>query len=158
MRLNSLAPGKVERNFRHVIFKRILVTDGWGISCEIALTRLSVDFTDDQSTLIQVMAWCRQAPSHYLIYLSQCWPRSVSLYDVIRPQWVKLWFWLSCMGWVPFSPSCNCVLYELFKRLFWLYELRGSFYPRYWDNHTVGNNFTFGIHFMNFLPGPSLIT
>ena len=27
-----------------------------------------------QSTLVQVMAWCCQAPSHYL---NQCWPRSV---------------------------------------------------------------------------------
>ena len=32
------------------------------------------------------MAWCRQAKSHYL---SQCWPRSWSPYDVIRPQWVN---------------------------------------------------------------------
>ena len=35
--VDSLAPGKFERNFRHVIFKQILVIDGWGISCEIAL-------------------------------------------------------------------------------------------------------------------------
>ena len=38
------------------------------------------------STLVQVMAWCRQATSHYL---SQCWPRYVSPYGVTRPQWVK---------------------------------------------------------------------
>ena len=30
------------------------------------------------------MAWCHQATSHYL---SQCWSRSLSLYDVIRPHW-----------------------------------------------------------------------
>ena len=58
---NSLAPGKFEWNFRHVIFKQILVIDGWGIFCEIALMWMSLDFTDDQSTLVQVMAWCRQA-------------------------------------------------------------------------------------------------
>ena len=73
--VNSLAPGKFKRNFRHVIFKQILVTDGWGITCETALMWMSLDFTDDQSTLVQVMAWCRQATSHYL---SQCWPRSLS--------------------------------------------------------------------------------
>ena len=33
------------------------------------------------------MAWCRQAPSHYL---SQCWPRSVSPYGVTEPQWVNV--------------------------------------------------------------------
>ena len=33
--VNSLAPGKFEWNCRHVIFKQILVIDGWGICCEI---------------------------------------------------------------------------------------------------------------------------
>ena len=84
--LNSLAPGRFEWNFRHIIFKLMLVIDGWGISCEIALIWMSLDFTDDQSTLGQVMAWCCQATSHYL---SQCWPRSLSPYGVTRPQWVK---------------------------------------------------------------------
>ena len=85
--LNSLNPGEFELNFRYVIFKRISVIDGLNISCEIALIWTSLDFTDDQSTLVQVMAWCRQAPSHYL---SQCWPRSLLPYGVTRPHWVKL--------------------------------------------------------------------
>ena len=87
--INSLALGKFEWNFKYVIFKRILVIDGWGIFCEIALIWMSLDFTDDRWRLIQVMAWCRQAPSHYL---SQCWPRSPSPYDVTDPQWVKTYF------------------------------------------------------------------
>ena len=45
------------------------------------------DLTDYESTLVQVMAWCRQATSHYL---SQGWPRSVSPYDVTRAQWVNI--------------------------------------------------------------------
>ena len=60
---------------------------GWGISYEIALRWMPLDLTDDKSTLVQVMAWCRQATSHYL---SQCWPRSMSPYGVTGPQWVKL--------------------------------------------------------------------
>ena len=40
--MNSLAPGKFEWKFRYVIFKRILVIDGWGISSEIALIWLSL--------------------------------------------------------------------------------------------------------------------
>ena len=48
---------------------------------------MSLDLTDDKSTLVQVMAWCHQATSHYL---SQCWPRSVSPYGITRQQWVKL--------------------------------------------------------------------
>ena len=85
---NSLAPRKFEWNFTYVSFKCILVSNGWGISCEIALIWMSLDFTDDQSTLVQVMAWCRQATSHYL---SQCWPRSLSPYGVSRQEWLKHW-------------------------------------------------------------------
>ena len=54
------------------------------ISYEIALRWMPLNLTDDKSTLIQVMAWCRQATSHYLI---QFWPSSMSPYGVTRPQW-----------------------------------------------------------------------
>ena len=84
--IHSLTSGKIEWNFRFVIFKRILMIDGWGIFCEIVLIWMSLDFADDQSTLVQVMAWCHQATSHYL---SQCWPRSLSPYGITRTQWVK---------------------------------------------------------------------
>ena len=85
--INSLAPGRCERNFRCTIFKPVLVIDGWGISCEITLRWMSLDLTDDKSTLVQVMAWCRQATSHYLI---QCWTRLMSPNGVTRPHWVKV--------------------------------------------------------------------
>ena len=52
---NSLAPGRFERNFSFVIFKQILVIGGWGISFEIALILMLLDFTDDQSTLPEPM-------------------------------------------------------------------------------------------------------
>ena len=89
--VNSLVPGKFARNSRQVIFKQILVIDGWGISCEIALIWMSLDFTDDQSTLVPVMAWCSQATSHYL---SQCWHRSLWPYGITRPQWVNVGYWI----------------------------------------------------------------
>ena len=60
--------------------------DNWGISCEIALTWKPQDLTDDKSRLVQVMAWCHQATSHYL---SQCWPSSLSPNGVTRPQRVN---------------------------------------------------------------------
>ena len=56
------------------------------MACEIVLRRISQDLADDKSILVQVMAWCRQATSHYL---SQCWPRSMSPYVITRPQWVN---------------------------------------------------------------------
>ena len=43
---NSLAPGKFEWHFRFLIFQIISVTDGWGISCEIALRWMSLDLTN----------------------------------------------------------------------------------------------------------------
>ena len=95
--MNSLATGKFEWNFRQVIFKRILVIGGWGISCEITPIWMSPDFTDDQSTLVQVMDWCRQATSHYL---SQYLPRSVSPYGITRPQWVKHGIWNMQKHWL----------------------------------------------------------
>ena len=54
------------------------------ISCEKVLRWISSNFHDDKSTLVQVMAWCLQATSHYLC---QRWPRRMALYEVIRPQW-----------------------------------------------------------------------
>ena len=36
-----------------------IVNGGWSISYEIALRRMPQDLTDDKSTLVQVMAWCR---------------------------------------------------------------------------------------------------
>ena len=42
--VNSLAPGK----FEYIL----LIIDGWGISCEISLKWMSLDFTDNLSTLV----------------------------------------------------------------------------------------------------------
>ena len=58
------------------------------------------DLTDDKSTLVQVMAWCRQATSHYL---SQGWPRFMLPYGVTRPQWVKFCCFdgLKYVWWIP---------------------------------------------------------
>ena len=48
---------------------------------------MTLDLTDDKSTLVEVMPWCHQATSHYL---GQCWPSFMSPYGVTRPQWVKI--------------------------------------------------------------------
>ena len=84
--VDSLACRRFQRKFRKVIFQLILVIDGGSISCKIVLKWMLMDLTGVKSTLVQVMAWCRQATSHCL---NQCWPRSLSPYGIIRPQWVK---------------------------------------------------------------------
>ena len=67
---------------------------------------MPMDLTDGKSTMVQVMAWCRQATSHYL---NQCWPKSLSPLCLSRPQWVNwhnlpmIWIWISnymyCFVW-----------------------------------------------------------
>ena len=46
-------------------------------------------YSDDMSTLAQVMDSCSQATSRRL---SQSWPRSVSPYGVTRPHWVNAYY------------------------------------------------------------------
>ena len=48
-----------------------------GTPCKIALRWMPYNLTNEKSTLIQVMAWCHQATSHYL---NQCGPRSLMPY------------------------------------------------------------------------------
>ena len=48
---------------------------------------MSLNLIDDKSTLVQVMAWCCRATSHYL---NQCWPISMSPYGITRPQRVNV--------------------------------------------------------------------
>ena len=83
--------------------KQILVIDGWGTSCELALMWMSQEPTDDKSTLVHVMAWWRQATSHYL---NQCWPRSLTPYgvtgQVLSLEWRCSW---SSVGW----RCSNCI-------------------------------------------------
>ena len=86
LELNSLAPGGFENIFQNVFFKLISWIDTLSNSCETALRSMPQNLSDDKSTLVQVMAWCRQAASHYL---SQCCPSSLSPYGVTRPQWVN---------------------------------------------------------------------
>ena len=91
--LNSLAPGRSECDSKNVIFNLVLLIGIFRSSHDNALRWMTQDLTDDKSTLVQVMAWCRQAASHYL---SQCWLSSLSPCGVTRPQWVKSqqWSWM----------------------------------------------------------------
>ena len=86
-RVNSLAPGRSEYDSKNVISNLVLLFGIFRSAHDNALRWMPQDLTDDKSTLVQVMAWCRQATSRYL---SQCWPRYLSPYGVSRPQWVNM--------------------------------------------------------------------
>ena len=100
--INLLALGRFGCNFENLIFKLALLIGTFRGSFDKVLKWMNQDLTDDKSTLVQVMAWCHQATSHYL---SQCWPRSMSPYGVVRPQWVK--FYASCEVSIWTMKTCN---------------------------------------------------
>ena len=60
--INPLAPGRCGFDFRYAVSKCVVVIAF--IFSAVALMRMAQDPTDDTSTLVQVMAWCRQAASH----------------------------------------------------------------------------------------------
>ena len=81
--LRSLSPHGVTRPqwVKSVIFKLLLWIHICSYSYVISLRGMPQNPFDDNPTLVQVMAWCRQAASHYL---SRCWPRSMSPYGITR--------------------------------------------------------------------------
>ena len=83
---NSLAPVRSECHSKNIIFHLVLLIDIFRCPHGNALRWMPQDLTDDKSTLVQVMVWCRQATSHYL---NQCWLSSLSPHGVARPQWVN---------------------------------------------------------------------
>ena len=95
--------------------------------------------TDNKSTLVQVMAWCRQATSHYL---SQCWLSSFLPYGVTRPQWVKTSSWSWWLHFTDLSKLSNffishwtnfLVIRGIFVVLYCMHECMQEFlYFRHW--------------------------
>ena len=75
---------------------------------------MSVDLTDEKSTLVQVIAWFHQATNHYL---SHCWHRSMSPYGISRLQWVKT-----------LRPEQNDIYFLTFPND--AFSLKNSFSPR----------------------------
>ena len=77
--INSFVPGRCGTNFKSLIVRLIIQNGSWGTRWEIALRWMPQNFTDEKSTLVQVMAWCRQVTSHYLI---QCWQQAITWSNV----------------------------------------------------------------------------
>ena len=113
---NSLALGRCSSNHKSIIFKSIIQNNSsLATQLEITLRGMLENLPNEKSTLVQVMAWCLMASSHYL---SQCWPRSISLYSIARLQWVKkmvlVFYWcphLSCSIMSLYEPP-DCVPIE----------------------------------------------
>ena len=85
----TLSPGRCGRNCKSLIFEHILRINFMSTSCEIAFRWMPQNTFDDYSTLVWVVAWCRQTTSHYL---SQCWPRSTSLHVALLSHSELIWY------------------------------------------------------------------
>ena len=90
--INSLAPGRSERDSKNGIYNLVLLIGIFKSSYDNVLKWIPKDLADNKSTLVQVMVWCFQATSHDL---NQCWPRSPMPYGVTQPQWVKEIFYFA---------------------------------------------------------------
>ena len=95
----KLAPDVCVFNLKSLLFKLISRANILDISFETAPRWMPKELIDDQSILVQVKAWCRQAKSHYL---NRSWPRSM------LPYFVAAIMSLTLKGWVTFS--WNCIL------------------------------------------------
>ena len=77
-----------------------------GTSCDTDLRWMSLDLTMGKPSVVQVMAWCRQATSHFL---SQRWPRFCGHIAVNRPQCAResnLGDWKVLWGVSPYHTLC----------------------------------------------------
>ena len=83
---------------------------------------------------VQVMAWCRQATSHYL---SQCWTRSMSPYGSNRPQWSNLhalvsYLCLRVASWLGTVMTSNLYVFLQF-----FYIANGDFDRICWQDEVI---------------------
>ena len=107
---NSLSPGRCGFRFKYVILKCTMVIIFIGISSAIAIRGMPQDPTDYKSILVQVMAWCCQATSHYL---GRSWLRYASPYGFTRLQWVKSSHCNSFEYHVPLDFIYWCLVFKL---------------------------------------------
>ena len=111
-------------------FKLILQTTILSTTCAIGLSLVPQNPIDVKSTLLQVMAWCHQAPSHNL---SQCWPRRVG-------GWVGGWVseWVSERASEVRVVHISCVIIAYIRKATWKSKIK--------------NKLTFNV------PGPSYLS
>ena len=69
-------------DFIGLIFKCIVLITFLFICKAFTFGWMAHNPADDKATLVQVMAWCHQAPSHYL---NHCWLKSTTPYGITRP-------------------------------------------------------------------------
>ena len=105
----SSPPGQNGCRFADDKFRCIFVTEKFCISLKF----VSKAQIDNESALVQVMAWCQTAPSHYL---HQCWPSSPT-------HICSTWVW-----------RVNDIFNSLINKLITKYLKQFLYFPRNWWN------------------------
>ena len=73
--------------FYNDILSTVFLAENSSIFIWVSLKCVYGGLIDDKSTLVEVMAWCYLAPSHYL---DQWWQRSTISHAITRPKSVEL--------------------------------------------------------------------
>ena len=123
---NSLDPGTCNSTFINVLPEHMQRIKFTNTSWEIAFRWMSESTLDDKSTLVQAMAWCRQAPSHFL---SRCLPIFLSPHVVTRlylPSRHHLRVWHKGNGLIWKWESDSHLTYNL-AEMFWTEKLIKGF-------------------------------
>ena len=84
--LTALSQGRSGCDFKDAIYSFNLLIGIFRYSSDNALLIMPQNLPGDKSALVQVMAWCRQATSHYL---NQRWPRSLTHICGTKRRWVN---------------------------------------------------------------------
>ena len=85
--IDSLSPRICGCHFKCVNFKHNLGVDILSVQVKSIMEWGTEDLADGKSTLVQVMAWCHQATSHYL---NQCRATALMPYGITKTQWVHI--------------------------------------------------------------------
>ena len=79
--VNSSSPEIYGSDFKCAIMQLIVMTDILSIASGITLRWIPQDFSNNKSVLVEVMAWCREATSHYL---TQYWSSPILPYGITK--------------------------------------------------------------------------
>ena len=132
--VNSLVPGRGFSHFKRVIFEQASQRRYTFMStCEIAIGWMPQSTFDDESVLVQVMAWCHRATGDYL---SQCCIRSISPCGITRPQLIDTKY--NVKAWPHTDHTCwGFIADDIIEMIFiWKKNLHFSAHPLSWTYYS----------------------
>ena len=100
---STLCPLKMWHCHQYIIFKRIVVITFTNNSGVTSFGGIADDPTDDESSLVQIMVWCRQASS---LCLELCWEDKHVRHIISSSKWEASIYANAVIFSVPVSEFC----------------------------------------------------